>query len=396
MSRARVAVTGIGAHSCAGPGIPALRAALRDGRPGLRPIRRFDPAPYRNRLAGECEAVPSEEAAPHRGATFLAAAVREAAGSARLAAPLEAALVVGTNFGGLSRLQSPAAGSQSPAATPPPPVPPGYFLSAATDFAGRAAGVSGPRPTLSLACASGAAVAGIAFDLVSSGRAPLAIAAAYDELSELAYAGLSALRAITHETIRPFDRRRSGTLFAEGAGALVLESLDAARARGAAILAEVLGFGCNNDAHNLTAPETEGRGIEAVMRIALADARVEASAVDHVNAHGTGTQSNDPAETAAVKRVLGPRAREIPVVSIKPIVGHMMGAAGAVEAIATILSLAEGFVPPTLGLEEPDSACDLDYVPGQARAFSGRIALSNSFGIGGANACIVLKKWEGA
>ncbi|MEK7270438.1 MAG: beta-ketoacyl-[acyl-carrier-protein] synthase family protein [Planctomycetota bacterium] len=387
--RVRVVVTGLGAWTCVGRDVASLREALRSGRTGLRRIRRFDPAPYRNPVAGECEDPPPSVAtgAPHRGAAFLAAALAEARANARMIPGDRSSLVAGTNFGGLSVL---GAALRDPAGAGA-----GYFLREGTAWAAAAAGMDGARTTLSLSCASGAAIVGVAFDLIAFGRVERCVAAAYDELSEAAYAGLCALRAVTPLSLRPFDRRRSGTLFAEGAGALVLESLESARGRGVPILAEVLGQAINNDAHNLTAPEMEGRGIAGVMAAALLDAGLAPSAVDHVNAHGTGTLYNDPVETAAIHRVLGDRARQIPVVSIKPIVGHAMGAAGAIEIIATVLTLSEGFVPPTLGLEEPDPACDLDYVPGRARPFSGRIAISNSYGIGGANACVVLKKWEG-
>jgi 3-oxoacyl-(acyl-carrier-protein) synthase len=208
-------------------------------------------------------------------------------------------------------------------------------------------------------------------------------------------AGLSILRTITHDDIRPFDVRRNGTLFGEGAAALVLEELGHARSRGARIYGEVLGYAVNNNNYHLTAPDKDGEGLVAVLEAALMDAEIAGAQVDYVNAHGTGTAYFDVTETKALKTVLGARAYQIPIDSIKPAVGHMMSAAGCVEAIATVCALRDGIVPPTLNLEQPDPACDLDYVPGQSRRVDIHTALSISSGIGGNNAAVVLRRWDG-
>jgi len=299
--------------------------------------------------------------------------------------------VLGTNFGAASevfgRLDAEAA-DRSLAS---------YSFPAAAAALARAIGFGGPRTVLSLSCASGTAAIVTAAGLIRSGRAALAVAAGFDELSFYSYAGLSALHAITPDTVRPFDRRRAGTLFAEGAGALILEPLEAARARGARILAELLGGAMNNDAYHMTAPEKEGAGIRLLMRTALVEAEIEPGEIDHINAHATGTEQNDRTETAAIKEVFGPRAGKIPIAANKSLIGHAMGAAGSLESIATILALRDGVIPPTAGLEEPDPECDLDYVPGAAReAKNMRTALKCSYGLGGTNAAAVFRKAAGA
>jgi 3-oxoacyl-[acyl-carrier-protein] synthase II len=194
---------------------------------------------------------------------------------------------------------------------------------------------------------------------------------------------------------RPFDRDRDGFVLGEGAGVLVLEPLEAARARGATPLAEVLGYGCSFDAHGISEPHPEGRGAFDAMARALEDARLSPADVDVVNAHGTGTPKNDPVETLALKRLLGERARRVPVVATKSMIGHLISAAGAVEAIAAIACMRAGFVHPTINLDAPDAACDLDHVPHEARTLEHRVVLSSSFGFGGQNAAVVLRRWDG-
>ena len=216
------------------------------------------------------------------------------------------------------------------------------------------------------------------------------LAGGHDTLSYSSLAGLSILRTITADRIRPFDKRRNGTIFGEGAAMLVLEELEHARARGAPILAELLGYGVNNNAYHLTAPDKGGEGLRHVLEAALADARVTADQLDYINAHGTGTSYHDVAETIAIKTALGDHAYRIPVSSIKAATGHIMGGAGALEAIVTILAMRHGVIPPTLNYGEADPDCDLDYVPNEARAHDVNLAASVSSGIGGNNAAVVL------
>jgi 3-oxoacyl-[acyl-carrier-protein] synthase II len=256
----------------------------------------------------------------------------------------------------------------------------------------------GPSFAVSSACASGAHAIGSALRMLQSGEADAVVAGGSEAgLTPLARAAFGALDALSHTGIsRPFDARRDGFVMGEGAAVLVLEREDAAHARGARVLGTIKGYGASSDAHHLTAPREDGEGQAAAMTAALADAGVRADQIDYVNAHGTSTPLNDRAETRALKRALGEHAGSIPVSSTKSAIGHLLGAAGAVEAVATLLALGDRIAPPTLGLSEPDAELDLDYVPGAARVLEvardqPALALSNSFGFGGHNAVLCLE-----
>ena len=270
-------------------------------------------------------------------------------------------------------------------------------------------GLRGPSYAVSSACASGAHAIGSGLRMLQSGEADAVLAGGSEAgLTPLSRAAFGALDALSHSGIsRPFDARRDGFVMGEGAGVLVLERADAARARGARVLGTIRGYGASSDAHHLTAPREDGRGQAAAMSAALADARVSAEEIDYVNAHGTSTPLNDRAETHAIKLALGEHAKRIPVSSTKSAIGHLLGAAGAVEAVATLLALRDRIAPPTLGLSEPEEGLDLDYVPGAARPLAAAVngpgegpaqgrdrpvlALSNSFGFGGHNAVLCLE-----
>jgi len=365
-----------------GNSVPAFWEALCVGRSGLAPITRFDASPYRNDLAGEIKGI--EPGDVPRASAYALFALREAVRDANLADFAGSGIVLGSNFGGMDAALGFFRGTGSRDSLS------GSNLADPVDRAIREYGFVGPSCCVSLSCASGAASVGMAYDTIALGLADIMIAGGFDELSELSYAGLSALRAITPDIIRPFDKNRKGTIFSEGAGVVVLESIESARQRGAKIHAEVLGHFVNNDAYHMTAPDKTGQGIREVMERAIRDAGVSPESVDYVNSHGTGTEYNDRIETSAIKQVLGRRAHEIPVDSIKSMIGHMMGAAGTVEIIATVKTIQTGIVPPTVNLETPDPECDLNYVPGKAQTFPVKIALSNSYGIGGCNAAVVL------
>ncbi len=300
------------------------------------------------------------------------------------------ALVVGTNFGGMSRAERSLAGGGSGDLT-------GYEFRRQAERCAERLGLTGPCVVLSLSCASGTAAMVVARDLIRTGRAARAVAAGYDELSRYAFAGLAALRAMSPNALRPFDKRRDGTLFSEGAGALVIEKAADAEGRGRKGYAVLAGGALNNDAYHMTAPEKEARGVKALVRAALADAGVGPEEVDHVNLHGTGTKYNDLNETIAMKDIFGERARSIPVTANKSGLGHAMGAAGALEAIASVLTIRHGRIPPTIGIEEQDPECDLDLVRGAPREARLRCVLKTSYGIGGTNAAVVLEApaWNG-
>lgn len=300
--------------------------------------------------------------------------------------------VLSTNFGGAEAWEEYAHSLREPPADPE--MLREFRFDTAAEYLGRLVPLSGPVMCLSIACASGAAAIGTAADVIKAGKAEVMLAGGHDCLAPSHLAGLSVLHTITAEDIRPFSKNRSGTLFSEGAGMVMVEDLEHARARGAEPIAEVLGSWQNNNAFHITAPDEGGAGMQRVLRRALEEAGIEPQQVGYINAHGTGTEHHDPAETEAIKAVLGSHAYETPVSSIKGAIGHMMGAAGAVEIIATALALRDGILPPTVNLDECDPACDLDYVPNVAREKKIRYAVSISAGIGGSNAVVVLGRTD--
>lgn len=373
----RPVITGLGCVSALGIGAETFWRRLAAGESGLRPMRRIDPAGLRNELAGE---VPEDDWRDHgdgrfcRPVAYLRCACDEALAHAGLVGDGRR-LVAATNFGAQD-------------------------LYWRTEEAGRVAGLDfshqvselgyGEPIVLSNACSSGTHALGHAADLVRLGQAEVAVAAGFDELGAFCLSGLSILHTISADTIRPFDAKRSGTIFGEGAAALVVEDLEHARSRGAEPLAEVLGYGVNNNGFHMTAPDKGGQGMVAAMRLALAQAGLEPSRIGHVNAHATGTEYHDPAEVEALKAVLGEHAYAVPVAAIKAATGHSMGAAGAMEAVACVLALRHQFVPPTLNHTEPDPACDLDCVPAAGREHAFEVAMSVSAGLGGNNAAVLI------
>jgi len=259
-------------------------------------------------------------------------------------------------------------------------------------------GAKGPNSAVVTACATGNHALGDAFRLIQRGDADVMIAGGAEAIVvPLTIAGFCSMKAMStrndepQKASRPFDAARDGFVCGEGGGILVLESLEHARGRDARIYGEIVGYGMTGDAHHMTAPDPEGRGAVLAMRRALAEAGIEPAAVGYVNAHGTGTPQNDPIETRAIKTVFGDHARRLAVSSTKSQIGHCLGAAGAIEILATVLALRHGFLPPTVNLEEPDPECDLDYVPRSAREQRVRVALSNSYGFGGNNTSVVLR-----
>jgi 3-oxoacyl-[acyl-carrier-protein] synthase II len=263
-------------------------------------------------------------------------------------------------------------------------------------------GAKGPNSAVVTACATGNHAIGDAVRLIQHDSADVMIAGGAEAIIvDLTFAGFCSMKAMStrndepQRASRPFDADRDGFVAGEGAGLMVLESLDHARRRDARIYAEVIGYGMTGDAHHMTAPDPEGDGAARAMTMALRDAGISPAAVQYINAHGTSTPYNDKFETIAIKRVFGDHAQALGVSSTKSMTGHLLGAAGGVEAIATILALHHGVLPPTINYEKPDPDCDLDYVPNQARKQDSEIALSNAFGFGGTNATLVFRKYTG-
>ncbi len=383
-------ITGLGVVSPYGVGRDLFWNEVSAGKQAFRPITRFDASAYRNVLAGE---VPDfSGGSRQRAAALIATAAREAAEDAKLPAGARLGLVLGTNFAGLGRAETAFRTPADPTAADLSEYLAEYALDAVAEELGRPAGAAGfsPRAALCLSCASGAAALGVAYDWLRAGRCDAVLAGGFDELTESAYAGLSALRAVSRDTIRPFDVNRDGPLFAEGAAALLLETPDHARARGAQAHAHLLGRGLNNDAFHMTAPDQTGKGIAAVMRMALADADLTPEQIDHLNLHGTATKYNDQIETLAVKTVFGGHCPAMTFTANKSLFGHAMGAAGALEAVVTCLTVEHGLVPPTIGCRERDPELDLNCCFDQPHRQDVKLAMTNSYGLGGTNASLVL------
>jgi 3-oxoacyl-(acyl-carrier-protein) synthase len=386
----------MGAVTPIGLSVDAFWPALCRGDTGIRDITRFDTKDWMFTRAGEISdfhlapelaaAYPGVDLATQFMLTAAREAIRDAALDGKGDQP-DVGVVLSTNFGGVSAAEDMLAPARSSGRGLPE-------LSFQTGV-DRVAGfwhLTGPGMALSLSCASGGTALAVGADLIRAGRAKAVLTGGYDAISRFAWSGLSVLRTMSKDAVRPFDKNRDGTIFSDGAGALIVEEYEHARRRGARIHAELVGYGLNNNAFHMTAPAKEGAGSAAVMRMALADAGLGQEAVDHINAHGTGTKPNDVTETQAIKAVFGAHAARMPVTSIKGVIGHMMGAAGSVEAIASILSMRDGVIPPTTNYRDPDPECDLDYVVNRSRTMALGTVLSNSAGIGGCNAAVILRK----
>ncbi len=386
--REPVAIVAAGVVTPIGQDLDAFWSSLLTGGAGITRIERFPVADLGVGLGGEIKKLPpAPRRAPEcRASRLLLAAASElrSGGGALLARdPARLAVVVGTALGGVAEGERALAG-----ATGLRTLAGALYDSPARNLA-RALGARGPVLTVSTACASGATALGVGADLVREGVADVVVAGGYDVLCRFVMKGFDVLRALTRDAIRPFDRRRSGTLLGEGAG-LVLLAREQDAADGPR-LGRLLGHASGSDGSHIAAPDPNGRGLEYSVRAALAEAGVAPPAIDFVSAHGTATPLNDRVETTVLKRVLGRRAHEIPVNSIKGYMGHTMGAAATLEAIMCLLAARHGVIPPTFGLEDPDPECDLDYVPRTPRPARPRIMLSTSAGFGGCNASLVLE-----
>jgi 3-oxoacyl-[acyl-carrier-protein] synthase II len=393
MSVARVAITGIGVVTSNADSVAAFTSALQDGRSGVKEITRFETGwPFRQ--GGEVElAAQDEEPQLDRVSQLALAAARRAVADGGTTPELlessRAGLCLGTSRGpalSLERLLRQDAADDTQALFGEMP-----FSSIARNVA-RRLGLTGPLSTVTMACVSSSLAIGQAWDLVRRGRASIMLAGGADSLTTLSFSGFSVLRAMTRTACRPFDRRRDGMILGEGAGILVLEDLEHARRRGARVYAEICGWGTAGDAHHATSPHPEGRGLAQAIRSALRQSGTNADDFDHANLHGTGTAANDPAECQAIKQVFGARRRRLPVNSLKPMIGHTLGAAGVLELAGSVLAMRAGFVPPTLNYAEPDPACDLDVVAGDAREQRTDLLLSTKSAFGGANVAIVARR----
>jgi 3-oxoacyl-[acyl-carrier-protein] synthase II len=411
--RRRVVITGIGLVTPLGVGTAASWEALCCGRSGVGPITRFDAGGFDTRIAAEVKGFRAADFLPRKLAAraepfvaFACAAARmalEDAGIAIVPAGAERiGVVLGCGLGGLSLLEANCRliSERGPQRVSPFFIPM-MISNMAAGLIAMEIGARGPNLTLSTACAAGTHAVGEAAAMIRYGQADTVVAGGTEALvAPTCIAGFCAMRALSTrnaapaQASRPFDRDRDGFVVGEGAGILILECLDQALDRGARIYAEVAGYGSSCDAYHLTQPPPDAGGAVGCMRTALADAELLPENIDYINAHGTGTPLNDVVETRAIKSVFGAEAYRIPVSSTKSMTGHLIGAAGGVEAAFCALAIRHATIPPTINLDHPDPACDLDYVPHKARRAPIETAMSNSFGFGGTNAALVLKAWR--
>ena len=403
----RVVITGIGAVTPVGNDARTTWESALAGRSGVDHIKAFDASESPVGIAGEVKdfdstglASPKDLRRLDRNVLFALAAAKEALADAGANGfhPDRVGIVLGSAIGGFIELMRQADILRERG---PDRVSPNFLPNVLVDSAsGQLAielGIRGPNYAVVSACATGSHTIGEGAELIRHGHADAILAGGTEAcIHPLILAGFTSMRGLAAangdptKASRPFDATRAGFVMSEGAGVVVLEELEAAQARGAEIYAEVLGYGASNDAHHMAAPDPDSVGVVEMMRSALERARVEPEEVDYINAHGTSTPLGDAAETKAIKEVFGEHAYELAVSSTKSVMGHTFGAAGAVEAIMCALAIREGKLPPTINYENPDPACDLDYVPNEAREANVRVALSNAMGLGGHNGCVLL------
>jgi beta-ketoacyl-acyl-carrier-protein synthase II len=408
----RVVVTGIGATTPLGSNVEKFWEDLLAGRSGIRKIQSFDASDMPCQIAGEIpdfvptDYMPAKEARRmSRSSQIALAAVQMAVQDSGLEEPManleRVGVSVGTAVGGLERsVESARVYREEGLSKVSPFTIPSSIANMSAFHIAERYGALGPSMCLVTACATGTQIIGEAAQTIRAGRADIVLAAGTEAMIEgFAVAGFVKMRALPtnynddpERASRPFDANREGFVFSEGSAGLVIESLEHAQKRGAHIYAEIAGHASSSDAHHMAAPDPSGAGAHRTMRWALEDAQISPDEVDYINAHGTSTPANDSVETLAIKSLFGEQAYGIPVSSTKSMIGHPMGASGAIEAIVCALTIDRGAIHATINLETPDPACDLDYVPNEARDAEVKIALSNSFGLGGQNACLVLKK----
>ena len=406
----RVVVTGLGAVTPIGNSVADYWDGLTSSRNGVAGITLFDASRHACRFAAEVEAFdpsgfiePKEAKRWDRFCKFGVVAAKQALIHAGLDITPENAdrigIIIGSGVGGLLMMETQAhvLEGKGPSRVSPFTVPM-MIPNMATGLAAIAVGAKGPSSAVSTACAAGSNAIGDAFRLLQLGKADAMVCGgAESAITPLGVAGFASAKALSFRNddpataSRPFDRDRDGFVIGEGAGLLVLETLGHAEARGATILAEIVGYGTTCDAHHITSPTPGGVGGAAAMRLALEDGGIDPCVVDYVNAHGTSTPANDSNETAAIKSALGDRALKIPVSSTKSMTGHLLGGSGGIEAVACVLALQHNVVPPTINYVNPDPDCDLDVVPNTARDHKLETVLSNSFGFGGHNVCLAFR-----
>jgi 3-oxoacyl-[acyl-carrier-protein] synthase II len=410
----RVVVTGVGLVIPLGIGIDPVWAKVCEGVSGVGPITRFDATDHETKIAAEVKGFRSEDYLEPKDIKKMDIFIHYALAAARIAmddAGLEISekntdrigVIVGTGLGGLSTIEKyhKVLLERGPQRVTPFFIP----MLIANEASGQIAieyGAKGPNLCVVTACATGAHSIGEASRCIQHGDADAVIAGGVEAtITPLALAGFNAMKALStrnaepERACRPFERDRDGFVMGEGGAVTILEELEHARARGAKIYGELVGYGYTGDAYHLAAPDPDGDGAARCMQMALRDAKLSPDEVDYINAHGTSTELNDITETVAIKRVFGEQAYKLPISSTKSMTGHLLGAAGSTEAVFSVLAIRDGIIPPTINYENPDPRCDLDYVPNVAREAEVKVVLSNAFGFGGTNASLIFKRFEG-
>jgi len=410
----RVVVTGLGAVTPVGNDVPTMWDALLAGRSGVGTIRSFDAAPFESQVAAEVKGFdparylsPKEIKRTERFVQLAIAAAKQAAQDAGIRVeqedPFRCGVIIGSGMGSMRLIeeQHKVFLAKGPKKLTPFMIPM-LICNMAPGHVAIDLGFKGPNFCTTTACASGAHGVGEAFRMIQHGVADVMLGGGAEScISPMAVGGFCALMALSRRNSdptgasRPFDRERDGFVIGEGAGVMVLEELEHAKRRGARIYAEMAGYGLTADAFHMTAPDPEGAGAAKAMALALDDARLRPEQVTYLNAHGTSTELNDKVETLAIKRTFKEAARRVAISSTKSMMGHLIGAAGGVEAIISVLAITHGVMPPTINYQHPDPDCDLDYIPNQARHAPVDAALSNSLGFGGHNATLIFRRFRG-
>lgn len=408
----RVVVTGLGMVSPLGVGVDRNWEALLEGKSGIGPITKFDTSAFSSQIAGEVRDFDPLEFMDKKESRKMDPFIQYAIAAAAQAVDDSGinpdvfggdrtGVYVGSGIGGIGAIEDQ---HEILLTKGPGRVSPFFLISSIINEASGQISIryraKGPNSATATACATGTHAIGDSFRIISRGEADIMLAGGAEApITPLGLAGFCAMRALSlrndepQKASRPFDARRDGFVMGEGAGIVVLEELGAALDRGARIYAEIVGYGMSGDAYHVSAPCLDGEGAYQAMKRALEDARIFPDEVDHINAHGTSTPYNDKIETVAIKRLFGEHARKIGITSTKSMTGHLLGAAGGIEAAASVLCLKEQIMPPTINYEFPDPECDLDYVPNQARSMSINYVLSNSFGFGGTNGTLLFKRF---
>ncbi len=412
MNKKRVVVTGLGAVSPIGIGASEFWTALTEGRNGIGPVTHFDTSEYRSKLAAEVKEFDPgnwmETKSARRMDPFaqfaVAASVMAMEDAGLHTAPFDATragVIIGSGIGGARAIEDGYAilNEKGPSSLSPFLVSM-LLVNMAAAMVSIRFGLKGPMAALSVACSTGTNAVGDAYHIIERGDAEIMLAGSSEaSINPLTYGGFCATRSMSQNTdpknaSRPFDKNRDGFVMGEGAGVATLESMEHAQARGARIYAEIAGYGNTADAYHFTAPEPNGDGMKRVMRVVLDDAGMAPEDIDYLNAHGTSTSLNDKAETGAIIDVFGEHAHKIKISSNKSMIGHLMAAAGAVEFVSSVLTVYNDVIPPTINYSEPDPDCPLDYVVNGAESCEVRAAISNSFGFGGGNSSVIVKKYS--